>query len=168
MEVVAWDQSAHLLFVQLFFPRVLRSGGEKGPLKAFAHCLNSRCDGRSRNKQIGELNTCTVRALKPKLALAACRQKLAPCVKDDIRPPTIQRSRSDHICSIQLSVCLLHPLLTHTHTLVFPFITPVSVCQTGLNRPSSYIIANKTVSCPIPRGSHMRFKTLDHARLLKK
>lgn len=78
MEVVAWDQSAHLLFVQLFFPRVLRSGREKGALKALYKCLNSRCDGRSRNKQIG--NWTRVRALKLKLGLAECRQKLALCV----------------------------------------------------------------------------------------
>lgn len=44
------------------------------------------------------------------------RQKLAACVEDDIRPPTIQLSRSDHMRRIQSPFHLLRftlPLIAH-------------------------------------------------------
>lgn len=96
MEAAAWDQSTHLLFVQqqtavLFgvifvFSTVLRTS-QKG---SWQH-LNGRCGGKSKNKE-GKIG---------KLGHAAWRLKLNACENDDIRPPTIQLSRSSHIHSIQ-------------------------------------------------------------------
>ena len=94
MEVGAWDQSAHLLFVQLFlFPRVSRTGPWRWSLSALA------LDERSKNKQIGSWNTCM--CTETEAEPCSTRQKLAACVNDDIRPPTFQLSRSSHICSIE-------------------------------------------------------------------
>lgn len=52
MDVAAWDQSTHLLFVQLFFfffqsPEAWR---RQGALKMFCKCPDSRC-GRSKSEQ---------------------------------------------------------------------------------------------------------------------
>lgn len=53
MDVAAWDQSTHLLFVQLFFFPFFQSPEawrRQGALKMLSKCLNSRC-GRSKSKQ---------------------------------------------------------------------------------------------------------------------
>lgn len=160
MEVVAWDQSAHLLFVQLFFPpRVPRSGREKKEaLKALSKFLNSRCDVRSKNEQIGKW--ICVCALKLKPRHATWWQKLAACMNDDIRPPKTPLSRSYHMCSIQS--------VWHKHTCFFFFFIPsVSICQTGPQWPPFYMKANKNPSCSNPQCSYMKYKAPGHAHLLR-
>lgn len=107
MDVAAWDQSTHLLFVQLFsFPffQSPEAWRRQGALKMFCKCPNSRC-GRSKSKQreLKHMYVCWNRSEAAQMG----RQKLAACVEDDIRPPTIQLSRSDHMRRIQSPFHLL-------------------------------------------------------------
>lgn len=104
-----------------FFPRVLRGGREKGALKVCSKNLNRRYGLRPKSEQIG--NQTRVCEVKLKQGRVTWRQKLAACVKGDIRPPTMQRSRSDHMCNIQ-KACLL--LMTHTFILALLFFLVLS------------------------------------------
>lgn len=79
---------------------------------------------------------------------AAGWQKLAACVNDDIRPPTIQLSRSGHIHSIQRA-CL--PSDTCSCSLVF--VRSPSLCQTP--RLASFHIK----ACSIPQCSDVEYKS---------
>lgn len=79
---------------------------------------------------------------------AAGWQKVTACVNDDIRPPTIQLSRSGHIHSIQRA-CL--PSDTCSFSLVF--VRSPSLCQTP--RLASFHIK----ACSIPQCSDVEYKS---------
>lgn len=87
-----------------FFFQSPEAWRRQGALKMFCKCPNSRC-GRSKSKQreLKHMYVCWNRSEAAQMG----RQKLAACVEDDIRPPTIQLSRSDHMRRIQSPFHLL-------------------------------------------------------------
>lgn len=128
MEVVAWDQSTHLLFVQLqtaffffFFKAVLRTR-QKGPRQY----LKSRCDGRSKNKQIGNRKHET-------------EAGPTECMREWWHQTTHNPTKQVQPHSV--SVLLLRHMLIFLH-----FILSVSLCQTGPK------------ACSIPQCSYMEYK----------
>lgn len=97
--------------------------------------------------------------MKLKQGHPAWRQKLAACVNDDIRPPTIQLSRSGHIDSIQ-QVCL------SSDTGSFPLFSSLLFHSAKLDLPGLFL--HQSRACSIPQCSYMEYKAPGHACLLQR
>lgn len=153
--VAAWDQSAHLLFVQLFSLRVRRGLREKKKaFKALSKCLNSRCDGRSKNKQIGNWNTCYVHWNWSWAVQHESRNWLHVWTMTSGHPRYDWAGPTTYVA------------WREQRRLVFLFsILSASRRQTGPNWPPSYIKANKITSCLIPLWSYVKNKAPGHACL---